>query len=121
MAIPSLRSMRITAQFCSTVQHDVGVIITDEASDLRQANVVPEEIVCLEVGTGCTGARCPIGGEEPQAMLHRLVRHGLPTDQLTRVKGHCEGCGLDSELALVGENRASCLVCGTMQPWDVAL
>lgn len=27
----------------------------------------------------------------------------------------------ESEFALVGENRASCLVCGTTRPWEAVL
>lgn len=35
----------------------------------------------------------------------------------TNATGACDACGLESEFALVGENRASCLVCGTTWPW----
>lgn len=113
--------MNVTAMYCSGCDRDVAVVVTDAALPDAQANVTGEELACLEVGTGCTGSRCPIGSAEPSAMVHRLIRHGLPTDQLTRVTGACDACGPESEFALVGENRASCLVCGTTRLWAVVL
>ncbi len=113
--------MNITAMYCSGCDRDVAVVVTDGAPDDAQANVTASEVACLEVGTTCTGSLCPLGAAEPSAMVHRLIRHGLPTDQLTRVQGNCESCGFEVEFALVGENRASCLVCGTTRPWDTAL
>jgi hypothetical protein len=113
--------MNVTTMYCSGCDRDVAVVVTDSAPDDAQANVTGEELACLEVGTHCTGSLCPLGAAEPSAMVHRLIRHGLPTNQLTRVSGYCEACGLESELALVGENRASCLVCGTTRPWEAAL
>lgn len=113
--------MNVTTMYCSGCDHEVAVVVTDGAATDAQANVTGEELACLEVGTSCTGTLCPIGAAEPSAMVHRLIRNGLPTDQLTRVRGYCDGCGLDTELALVGENRASCLVCGTTRPWATLL
>jgi hypothetical protein len=113
--------MNITTMYCSGCDHEVAVIVTDAAPSDAQANVTGSEIACLEVGAHCTGSLCPLGATEPSTMVHRLLRNGLPTDQLTRVLGHCETCELEVEFALVGENRASCLVCGTTRPWDVAL
>jgi hypothetical protein len=113
--------MDITAMYCSGCDREVAVVVTDGAPDDAQANVTGSEVACLEVCPTCTGALCPLGATEPSAMVHRLIRHGLPTDQLTRVAGHCEACALEVEFALVGENRASCLVCGTTIPWEQAL
>jgi hypothetical protein len=113
--------MNVTTMYCSGCNRDVAVVITDAAPDDAQANVTGAELACLEVGTHCTGLVCPIGAAEPGAMVHRLIRHGLPTDQLTRVNGHCDECGFEVEFALVGENRASCLVCGSTRAWGAAL
>jgi hypothetical protein len=113
--------MNITAMYCSGCDRDVAVVVTDGAPDDAQANVTSAEVACLEVGSTCSGSLCPLGAAEPSAMVHRLLRHGLPTDQLTRVTGHCESCDFEVEFALVGENRASCLVCGTTRAWDAAL
>jgi hypothetical protein len=113
--------MNVTTMYCSGCDREVPVVVTDAAPDDAQANVTGTELVCLEVGTHCTGSLCPLGAAEPEAMVHRLIRHGLPTDQLARVSGHCDACDFEVEFALVGENRAACLVCGTTRPWDVAL
>jgi hypothetical protein len=113
--------MQVTTMYCSGCDHEVAVVMTDRATTEAQANVAGEELACLEVGTSCTGTLCPLGAAEPSHMVHRLIKHGLPTNQLTRVSGYCDSCGLESELALVGENRASCLVCGTTRPWEALL
>lgn len=113
--------MNVTTMYCSGCDREVAVVVTDGAVEIAQANVTEAELVCLEVGTHCTGSLCPLGAAEPNGMVHRLIRHGLPTDQLTRVSAYCEACGLESEFALVGENRASCLVCGTTRPWEAVL
>ena len=113
--------MNVTTMYCSGCDRNVAVVVTEPAPDDAQANVAAAELACLEVGTHCTTCLCPLGKAEPEAMVHRLVRHGLPTDQLTRVRGECDACGLDTELALIGENRAACLVCGTTRPWEAAL
>jgi hypothetical protein len=67
--------MNATAMYCSGCDRDVAVVVTDAALPDAQANVTGEELACLEVGTGCTGSRCPIGPAEPSAMVHRLIRH----------------------------------------------
>jgi hypothetical protein len=113
--------MKVSTMYCSGCDRNVAVVVTERAPDDAQANVTGEEVACLEVGTHCSDTLCPLGAAEPEGMVHRLIRHGLPTNQLTRVSGYCEACGLESELALVGENQASCLVCGTTRPWEAIL
>lgn len=113
--------MHVTTLYCSGCDHDVAVVMTEPAPADAQANVAGEELACLEVGRSCTGTMCPLGFAEPSQMVHRLIRHGLPTAQLTRVNGYCEGCGMHTELALVGEHRASCLICGTTSHWEALL
>jgi hypothetical protein len=113
--------MNVTTMYCSGCDRDVPVVITDAAPDDAQANVTGSEQVCLNVGAHCTAEVCPLGAAEPLAMVHRLIRHGLPTDHLTKALGLCDACGLETEFALVGEHRASCLVCGTTRLWENAL
>jgi hypothetical protein len=105
--------MNVTKVFCSGCQRAVDVVVTDAAPDDAQANVTGTELVCLDIGAHCTGPTCPLGSAEPSAMVHRLIRNGLPTERLTTVKAHCEACGLDTDFALYGEHESACLVCGT--------
>ncbi|MFN8583136.1 MAG: hypothetical protein U0163_19440 [Gemmatimonadaceae bacterium] len=99
--------------FCSACDRDVRVLMNDSGHDDAQANVHDPEVVCLEIGERCTGSMCPLGAAEPNAMVARLIRSGLPTDHLHLARGYCEACGLENDMALYGTNMAACLVCGT--------
>ncbi len=76
----------------------------------------------LKVATPPTAATLvvPASVEEPglapSAMVTRLIHSGLPLENLRTVRGHCDACGLDNDLALYGKDMAACLVCGTSQP-----
>lgn len=76
--------------------------------------------VHLDVGVHCTGSLFPLGAAEPPAMVHRFIRHGLPKDHRTRARGACDACGLETEVARVGDSRASYLVCGPPRAWEAA-
>jgi hypothetical protein len=110
--------MNVTTMYCSGCDREVPIVVTDAAGDDAQANVTGSERVCLGVGTHCTESLCPLGTTDPAAMVHRLIRHGLPTEHLAKATGACDACGLETEFALVGETLASCLVCGTTRPWE---
>jgi hypothetical protein len=59
-------------------------------------------------------------GEDPDRRGPCTAEHSSRSShrgRWTNATGACDACGLESELALVGENRASCLVCGTTWPW----
>ena len=105
--------MGLRKVYCSGCDREVHVVATDAVHEDAQANVPEPEMVCLEIGAWCTGALCPLGAAEPNAMVARLIRNGLPLDHLRTARGFCEACGLDSDMALYGLNMAACLVCGT--------
>lgn len=101
--------------FCSACDRDVRVLMNDSGHDDAQANVHDPEVVCLEIGDWCTGNLCPLGAAEPSAMVSRLIRSGLPLDNLTLGRGFCAACNLESEVAFYGKDLAACVVCGTSQ------
>lgn len=98
--------------YCSGCDRDVPVLREDPVGHEAQANVPDPELVCLEIGDWCTGALCPLGAAEPNAMVGRLVRTGLPLDGLTLVRAWCHECERDTDVALYGGDRATCTECG---------
>jgi hypothetical protein len=105
--------------YCASCRHDVSIARTDAVPEDAQANVPEPDLVCLEIGEWCTGERCPLGAAEPNAMVSRIIRNGLPLDHLTIVRGSCEACGMENEMARYGRNMAACLVCGTSRVLEV--
>jgi len=102
--------------YCSGCDRNVQVLLEDAGHDDAQASVHDPEIICLEIGDWCTGALCPLGAAEPNAMVSRLIRSGLPMDYVAFQLGFCEACGMTSTMALYGQNMEACTVCGTTRP-----
>lgn len=111
--------MKNAQLFCSACDRQVKVMISEAPLHEGQATLHDEEVVCLEIGDKCTGALCPLGAVEPNAMVARIVRNGLPTDGLRTVRAVCPSCGVEAEIALYGRGRASCTVCGTSARWSL--
>ena len=105
--------------FCSACDREVRVLITDALPMDGPATLHDEEVVCLEIGEQCTGSLCPIGATAPNAMVSRLIRNGLPLDGMRTVRSLCPSCGLENEMALYGEGRAACTVCGSPARWTL--
>ena len=111
-----MRSQKI---FCGACDREVRVMITDAPQHESQAPIYDEGVVCLEIGEKCTGNVCPIGAGEPSAMIARLVRNGLPLDNLRTAKARCLSCGGDVDMVLYGDGRAACSVCGSQMRWSI--
>jgi hypothetical protein len=102
--------------YCSGCDRNVQVLMEDAGHDDAQASVHDPEVICLEIGDHCTGALCPLGAAEPNAMVSRLIRSGLPLDHVGFELAFCEGCGMTSTMAKYGGNMEACTVCGTTRP-----
>ena len=105
--------------FCSACDRNVQVLITPAPHGEAQAPLHDSEVVCLEIGAQCTGNMCPLGAAEPNAMVARLVRNGIPLDTLATVTATCPACGTQAEMVLYGQGRAACSVCGSAARWSV--
>lgn len=105
-----------TKLYCKACAKAVRVVITPGVHHDGQAEVHDEEVVCLDLGEDCTG-RCPLGEVEPDAMVARIVRNGLPLDGLRTVKATCPSCGAEADIALYGAGRAACTICGVGAVW----
>ena len=103
--------------FCSACDREVRVLITGTPLYEDQAPLRDEEVVCLEIGSQCTGNLCPLGAAAPNAMVGRLIRNGVPLDSLTTVTAECPACGDETEMVLYGNGRAACAICGTAARW----
>ena len=75
--------------FCNACDREVSVMITDAPLLDGQATLHDEEVICLEIGSKCTGNLCPLGALEPNAMVARLVRNGLPLAGLRTLRSTC--------------------------------
>jgi len=82
-----------------------------------QAPLRDEELICLDIGSRCTGNLCPLGATAPNAMVGRLIRNGVPLDSLTTVTAECPTCENSAEMVLYGDGRAACSICGTAARW----
>jgi hypothetical protein len=105
--------------YCGACDREVRVLITPTLNDDGQAVLHDSEVVCLDIGSNCTGNMCPLGAAEPNAMVSRIIRNGIPLDTLSTVKARCPACDNDVEMVLYGEGRAACSVCGTAARWVV--
>jgi hypothetical protein len=106
-------------QYCGACDRTVRVLLTETPIAEGQAPATDAELVCLEIGEGCTGGMCPLGAAEPGAMVRRIVHHGLPLDGLETVMAHCPSCDQDAEVILYGEGQAGCSVCGSLGRWVI--
>ncbi len=105
--------------YCGACDRPVRVLITDSPTGEGQAEVTDSELVCLEIGANCTGNMCPLGAAEPSAMVHRIIRNGIPLNTLETAKAHCPECDNDAEMILYGGGKAACSVCGTIGRWVI--
>ena len=109
--------MKNHEMYCSACDRNVRVLITETPIYPDQAPLRDEEVICLEIGSHCTGSLCPIGAAAPHAMVGRLIRNGLPLDSLTTMKAECPTCENEADMVLYGNGRAACSVCGTVGYW----
>lgn len=105
--------------FCGACDRPVRVLITEPATVEGHASVHDAELVCLEIGSHCTGNMCPLGAAEPSAMVGRIIRNGIPLDTLETVTAHCPSCDNDAEMILYGSGKAACSVCGSNGRWVI--
>lgn len=98
--------------YCSACDRDVRIMLPDEPVFDGQANVADPEIVCLEIGDGCTGSLCPIGAQPPRVMKARLVKSGVSLRLQPFVRAYCEACSGDSDFVLIDREYATCPGCG---------
>lgn len=103
--------MRVERSYCGARDEEVHVLITDAPAD-GQATHPDAELVCLEIGTMCTGALCPLGATAPGDMVARLIRHGLPTEALAALSRYCSRCDRVTEFAFGAGSYLTCTVCG---------
>ena len=111
--------MKSHVMYCSACDRDVRVLITEQPIYPDQAPLRDEEVICLEIGSRCTGNLCPLGAAAPHAMVGRLIRNGVPLDSLSTVEAECPRCDNRAEMVLYGNGRAACSVCGSVGYWAV--
>ena len=105
--------MKVQTAYCSACDRDVQIAFPDEPSVTDgHANILDTEVVCLEIGSKCTGSMCPVGATPPAVMAVRLVRSGLMPTVRPLLSAHCDGCGVVTSFAVIDATYATCTVCG---------
>ena len=111
--------MRELTMYCSARDTTVHVVLTDEPITDGQATVTDTELICLEIGEGCTGAMCPVCAVSRDAMDARLAKSGLRSEVRRKVASTCDGCGRETELVVSSGGYVSCTECGSTWRWRV--
>ena len=111
--------MKNHEMYCSACDREVRVFITKAPAEEGHATLSDPELVCLEIGAQCTGSLCPLGAAEPNAMVRRLIRNGIPLDTLSTITARCPTCDAEAQMVLYGQGRAACSICGTAARWVV--
>ena len=102
--------------YCPACNHEVRLVATPDHRD-GQANLpAAAEIVCLDFGTGCADARCPLTHVSGRVMGVRLVRSGLGESPRT-ISAICDACNQAAELNVVDPLYAVCPLCGVTHRW----
>lgn len=111
--------MRELTMYCAARDSNVHVVLTDEPITDGQATVTDTELICLEIGDGCTGAMCPVCAVSRDAMDARLAKSGLRPEVRRKVASICDGCGRETELVVSSGGYVSCTECGSTWRWQV--
>jgi hypothetical protein len=105
--------MKSIKAYCSACDTQVRLVLTDEPSQDYPSPIHDCEVVCLEIGTHCSGALCPIGSVPPVVMAARLVRNGLQTEMHPIVQADCPACQRQTSFVIVDREYCICNECGT--------
>ncbi len=105
--------MKTVDAYCSACDHNVRLVLTDEACEDYPSPIHDAEVVCLEIGEHCSGALCPVGAVPPMVMAARLVRNGLQTQMQPIIKGQCPNCDDSTDFIVVSAEYCICSRCGT--------
>jgi Zn finger protein HypA/HybF involved in hydrogenase expression len=104
--------------YCPHCEGEVRTTITAAPGHSTQANVAGAgELVCMDLGKGCTHSSCPLSSVSGMVMAIRLARSGLAEDKFSTVRAHCEGCHNVVDLKVLDERFAYCDECGTTNRW----
>ena len=106
--------MKVQMAYCSACDRDVQIAfpVQPVVAD-GQANVLDGDVVCLEIGSKCTGAMCPVGAVPPTVMAVRLVRSGIKPTMQPLIQATCNACDQVTSFAIINPTYATCTVCGT--------
>jgi hypothetical protein len=105
--------MREITLYCSGRDKNVKAVVTDEPREEGQAEVFDTEIICLEIGVGCTGGSCPVSAVSVEAMDARLARSGLRPELHCHLTGTCPACDRETEQVLSAGGYLHCTECNS--------
>lgn len=104
--------------YCSACDQEVRIVVTEGPVHGGQPMVSGgPEVVCLDFGSACTGAMCPMFGLPSIMMGVRLARSGLRPEAFQTVPGPCPDCGEVVELKVLDRDFVFCPACGGRSRW----
>jgi hypothetical protein len=110
--------MRTEQVYCSGCGHDVQLVFTDHTSQGGHANLRTDvEIVCVDYEVGCSHIKCLATGKAGIIMGVRLAKSHLNDDRFRVIHGRCDCCGQVSDLEILDETYAMCVLCEGTNRW----
>ncbi|HEX6322862.1 MAG TPA: hypothetical protein VFZ36_03980 [Vicinamibacterales bacterium] len=107
-------SVQITKAYCSACDHDVRIAVLPGPVHGGQAETGDTpEVVCLDFGTSCTGAMCPMFGLPSLLMGVRLAQSGLREEPWKTVRAPCQGCGNVVDHQVIDATHLLCPECNS--------
>jgi hypothetical protein len=110
--------MKTQLAYCSACDRDVQLIVTDAPLVDGQATLLESEVVCLDIGSQCTGGLCPLCAEPVSAIVGRLVHDGMLPRTVPTTRAQCDACGRVTDLVRLEDGHVVCTECGTTSRWS---
>jgi hypothetical protein len=99
--------------FCAHSNRDVIVLVSRKRAHEGMRGHSGAEVVCLEIGGGCTGASCPITSVPPAAMAARIAQQGIRLPTHAEIRTACSSCDRMTTHTVIDDRFISCRACGT--------
>lgn len=109
--------MEIETIYCPRCDGEVKTTVTPAPDHSTHASVRGGEMICLDLGKGCTHGDCPLSHVSGVVMAVRLARSGMKDQEFETIRAHCEGCRTPTQLKVIDKSLAICTECGATNRW----
>lgn len=105
--------------YCPGCNHKVRLVITEGHSGGQATLPEGAQVVCLDFGEGCSEGNCPVTGRPGVVMGVRLAKSHLNDAALRVVHGECASCGALTQLEMVDDEHAVCVLCDSTNSYVI--
>ena len=110
--------MKTDRIYCPKCDGEVRTVITPAPGHSTHATLSGGgELICMDMGDGCTHTDCPLSNVSGMVMAVRLARSGLQDEKFETIRAHCESCHEPTELKVIDKRFAVCSSCGSTNRW----